>query len=84
LGKFTHIEALFDLLRLQHQVSVDVDCIWIEPGDVFAVCNSAKHIVIVIPAERVNHITDLMNLGLVNKGQEHIAVVVHEAHLALA
>lgn len=48
-----------------------------------AVRDSGKHIVLVIPAEAINHIADFMNFRLMNEGQKHISVAVDKAHFSL-
>ena len=48
-----------------------------------AISNGAEHISALVPQERVSHVLDLLHLWLVHESQEHIAVAVHEAHLAL-
>lgn len=46
-----------------------------------AVSNSRKHIVLVVPAERINHVTNLLDLWLMDKSKEHIAIAINKAHL---
>lgn len=82
-GKLADIEAFSSLLRLKHQVTVNVDSIRVEPSDVLAVSDCAKHIICIVPAEGINHVRNLVNFRLVNQSQEHVSVVVNKAHLAL-
>ena len=81
LSKLTNIETLFNLLWLCHEVSVDVNCVRVEPSNMLTVCNSAEHIVLIIPAKRVNHVADFVDFRLVDKSQKHVPIVVNEAHL---
>lgn len=80
--KFTDIGAVLGELRLSHEFAVNVNGVRVEPGDMLAVSDSTEHIVAIVPAERVDDIANLVDLWLVHECQEHIAIVVDEAHFA--
>lgn len=82
-SELANIRAVLNHLGLLHQIAVHIDCIGVEPGDVAAIGNRGKHVVLVVPAERIHHVANLLDLGLVDKSQEHVAVAVNKAHLAL-
>ena len=49
----------------------------------FTISDGTQHIVLIVPAEGVNHIRNLVYLWFVNKSKEHISVAINEAHFAL-
>ncbi len=49
-----------------------------------AVSNRTQHIVLIVPAEGVHHVRNLVDFRLVDKSEEHITVVINKAHLAFA
>jgi hypothetical protein len=50
---------------------------------VFTICDSTQHIILIVPTERVYHITNLMDFRFMDKGEEHVTVVIYKTHLAL-
>jgi hypothetical protein len=84
LSEFSNISALSDLLTLQHKILININCIGVEPCNVLAVGNSGEHISAIVPLERINHVLNLVDFGLVDQGQEHVAVAVNKAHFTLA
>jgi len=83
LGKFADIVAFTNLLRFSHQVSIDIDGVRVEPSHMLTVGNSAQHVVLVIPAEGVDHVANFLDLWLVDKRQEHVTIVVNEGEFSL-
>jgi hypothetical protein len=51
---------------------------------VFTISDGTQHIVLIVPAEGVNHVANLMDFRLMDQSQEHVTVIINKTHLALA
>jgi len=84
LSKLADVGSITRLHSLVHQITVNVDGVRVEPGNLLAVSKGSEHVVGVVPLETVDHVADLVELRGVNLSHKHITVAIDEAHLALS
>ena len=68
LSQLTDLRGFLNGSSLVHEISVHVDGVGIEPSNMLAIRDATEHVIVFIPHERVYHVLDLHDFGLVYLG----------------